>query len=339
MECCLITFLFLSCLVLLSRLFGTFRRGMSTTGMQMDDYIDYYTRPAYSDKIRCENKYWVLLHGQDPVTSTAIVCTIAIVLLAVLIEGIAHIDYVAPQRPNDGDEERGTRSSSDTESSLDREEDAPLIHNPPSPQPTHLLLKDRIAFCTSSPSILTRLLRLIFTASFFCPTTYLLYIRLKTALTKPYIDPECASLVRWPGPDWAALVLLNIVPFGCAVAALARTVVDVVLWFKCGNLSYTRRWKARPWLPFMPLVVVGVGMWWGYKGARRRVVRVLRWWRAWREGRRGAVEIMDEDDKGMLEHIEGWEEKSDDEYGEERDSEHSSREGSSDAGEKGEKIV
>ncbi|KAF2826985.1 hypothetical protein CC86DRAFT_22986 [Ophiobolus disseminans] len=297
--------------------------------------LDIYNTPQYSDKIRCENEYWGMLHGVDATTSSpsAIVLGILIVLLAAVIEFIVNTSPASDEvQALPRDEEQGIPPDSTDDLGSN-----PNIHEQPQPQSTPLMQDvptqeptSAIVWCSASPSTFTRRYRLFLSAFLLYPTLALLYIRIDFALTAPSIDPVCAHFVHWPGPNWVAIALFNIIPALCAVCAFLRALTDCVLGCFGKGLSYTMRWRAVPWMPCMPVFLVGALVYGAFRGARWPAV-----WAARKMRTRRDAKMNDEERKGLVEGGEGekYRDSSEGSMG------YGSPKSSSDAGEKGDKIV
>jgi hypothetical protein len=307
--------------------------------------LDIYNTKFYSDKIRCENKYWGMRHGKLPVPTSAIICTTAIIFFAVLIEVIVHISFGSDVfRPTAEDEERCTYSASTetlvTPASPIGEQPQPEAelfmqhpHDEKKPK-TETEPKQYFHWCSPSPSCTTRGIRLSLAGICMYLAISALYIRVDSVKKAPYIDPICARHVSWPGVNWAPIIMLNFIPFALACFAFLRALVDCLLGCCGTGLTYTRRWRAFPWMPCMPLFMVGVLLY--------SLFRDMRWLVGWMKRKIGVrkeskVPVVDDERRGLVDNVDEMREEEGDES--EGSTAYGSPKSSSECEKKGDKIV
>lgn len=281
----------------------------------------------YSQKIACENKYWGLRHPSVYPTSSAI----AILFVIILVEIIVHTSIASDCNHTEAQDEDDTlvgpsspvdeqlRSASVAQEDIEKQT---LRTSKP---------KRTLVWCSPAPSRGTRAVRLVLAGCVLYPAFTAMYTQIQSAKEKHYIDPVCARHVHPPKFNWAPIIVFNIIPFALGACAFLRALIDFVLGFFGMGLSYTRKWRAFPWMPCMPLFLVGVLLYGAFRG--------VRWSVAWVfekvNGERKAVEGVDEERKGLV----GESDEDSEESGESTAYEMDSPKTSSEGGKKGEKIV
>jgi hypothetical protein len=237
------------------------------------------TNPASTQ--RCTNLYGHL-EKDDPSTTTS-VCTIALIVLAVLIEVMVHISFKSSAGSKSKDEEEAINLLPDASaeasaipdttsiSEQPRREDGlqagPQIASGDGAQTTSTTSSSKStsteesSCCTASPSPHTRATRLAFAMILYAGVLAAFILRIQEAMRRPYVDILCVNMIHPSTPNWTAITFLNIVPFVCASVALLRAVVDCLLVRSGTSLTYDFESKEgcgwMPCMPFMSVLIVG----------------------------------------------------------------------------------
>jgi hypothetical protein len=230
---------------------------------------------------RCTNLYGHL-EKDDPSTTT-VVCTMALIVLAVLIEVMVNISYTGTAGCGSKDEEEAIKLLSDPSveasaipnttpiSEQPRREDGlqaePHVASGDGAQatPTTSGSKStstkRSICCTASPSPHTRATRLAFAMILYAGVLAAFILRIQEAMQRPYVDILCTRFIHPSTPNWTAITFLNIIPFVCASVAFLRAIVDCLLVRSGTSLTYDFDSKEGccwlPCIPFMSVLIVG----------------------------------------------------------------------------------
>jgi hypothetical protein len=181
-------------------------------------------------------------------SATAILSTIAIIFCVLLMETIAHIsiercDTAETSQPNE--DESSLLPDYAPESAQPEQGAAPSTgapHDPPKPKGNNSI---RVRFFVPSPGPSTRGARLFTAFAVLQATIAGLVVRISNATFG--FDTH---------PDWPAIIILNIIPFTCAIFAFLRIVTEMGLMQLGTGLGYKRGTGAFVWLPFMPFSIV-----------------------------------------------------------------------------------
>jgi hypothetical protein len=230
---------------------------------------------------RCTDLYGHL-EKDDPSTTT-VVCTIALIVLAVLIEVMVHISFdgTGGCRSKDEEEAINLLSNPSAEASAipnttpvpeqPQREDGlqaePHVASGDGAQTTPTTSRskstsnERSFCCIASPSPHTRATRLAFAMILYAGVLAAFILRIQEAMQRPYVDILCTRFIHPSTPNWAAIAFLNVIPFACASVAFLRAVVDCLLVRSGTSLAYEFDSKEgcgwMPCMPFMSVLAVG----------------------------------------------------------------------------------
>jgi hypothetical protein len=261
---------------------------------------------------------WQLFREEFDMGPTVALCTIFAVFLTVLLEFATHARFGStPTKPPKAysESQRG-------------DEDVELLPVPSTPAPPCPPAEQNVpdeAFWPPNeiPDPRTRATRFALGLVIYAGVVTLFSIRIWAAV-KESIGPSACKGEKGIGPDWTAIAFLNIIPFVCASVAFVRCLVDCVL-VRYGTFLGNGR-SERGMMVWKPFVLI-VGAYVVVAGLLRLLLECVKllpalvmgrsevsmFTRGFGEGSRGMEREIDEEmcgeeERGLIEHVDGGEE-------------------------------
>lgn len=225
-------------------------------------------------RTKCELDY-----ANDGASTTTVLCTLLILIFAIILEfAVLGTLKCCDTVKDDPDDRLPTAPDATSEETLLPtivvEQPEPLATPVDTPQTStadqdveQAKKKCDDTLCHPNPSPNVRANRFLAAVLLYAVVLTAFIIRIHN-IDHPYIRPECRHYVgKWtgsrggiPGPNWWAVVLLNIIPFVASSFSLIRTVVDcfLVRWGQGLSYDVTESNTSRAWPPCVSIFLVAV---------------------------------------------------------------------------------
>jgi hypothetical protein len=260
------------------------------------------------NKAWCHNFYWRVRSDKHESSAKATWCTIAIIICAILLEIVVHINFETRDSPvKNTDEEEASSLLPEDPPILVSEQPQPESEPHAEPRTVEQAKNENAKWnkpiftscCSDSSGPHTRATRLAIALILYAITLGTFIARIHAATNHPHIDYRCRPYLSIPSPNWTAITLLNIIPFICATFAFLRALVDCVLVRWKSGLVYDFQGDGCPWVPCMPFFAVVVLVYGAFEALKVPIACIMGDWEMsiWTRGasKKGREEVGEDD--------------------------------------------